>query len=186
MKKFLSVFAVSAALVLSLGALVGCSSSSSSASGSSSAATGMPNPMKQVSTMPELAQETGVYLTTDPVWSSQKFFVYEIVGAKMAEVQFIVSDYQGSLRAMKSDSEKTDISGVFGEVDYADIIQDNLDSVEGGRIFAKVMKDLRTVVATWYNTDNGVTYSVSLVAPIDRTIETLLKDLTSVLEGVVD
>lgn len=48
------------------------------------------------------------------------------------------------------------------------------------------MKDLRTVVATWYNTDNGVTYSVSLVAPIDRTIETLLKDLTSVLEGVVD
>ena len=48
------------------------------------------------------------------------------------------------------------------------------------------MKDLRTVVATWHNTENGVTYSVSLVAPIDRTIETLLKDLTSVLEGVVD
>ena len=97
--------------------------------------------------------------------------------------------YQASAesdRAMKSDSEKSDISGVFGEVDYADIIRDNLNSVEGGRIFAKVMKDLRTVVATWYNTDNGVTYSVSLVAPIDRTIETLLKDLTSVLEGVVD
>ena len=60
MKKLLSVFAVSAALVLSLGALVGCSSSSSSASGSSSAATDMSNPMKQVSTMHDLAQETGV------------------------------------------------------------------------------------------------------------------------------
>ena len=48
------------------------------------------------------------------------------------------------------------------------------------------MKDLRTVVATWHNTEHGVTYSVSLVAPIDRTIETLLKDLTSVLNGVID